>query len=169
MVPDFSADFPTFARLVSESEPEHILPPCTPGQVSDLEASLGIDLPTSYKAFLQTAGGLWLFGGAVQMSSGHPFFHEFPPFDQLSPEQQSVVRQRGGNWPPPSQGMLCFAEYFLEADGDQVLFRTEDGVMDGEYPVYYYAHGASPARVSRMADSFGDWIENVCIQQFSKT
>jgi hypothetical protein len=31
---------------------------------------------------------------------------------------------KGGGWPPPSQGMLCFAEYSLEADGDQVLFEA---------------------------------------------
>lgn len=32
------------------------------------------------------------------------------------------------------------AEYFLEDDGDQVLFKVADGLINGEYPVYYYAH-----------------------------
>ena len=68
--------------------------------------------------------------------------------------------------PPPSQGMLCFAEYFLEADGDQVLFDVSDGLIDGEYAACYYAHAESPARVTQVADSFAEWIENVCIQSF---
>ena len=124
-------------------------------------------LPDSYKAFLETAGGLWLLGGAVQMNDLHPFFHEFPPFEQLTPQQRTSVQQRGGGWPPPSHGMLCFTEYFLESDGDQVLFKTDGGLVNGEYPVYYYAHSDSPARVSQVADSFSDWLENVCIQSFA--
>ncbi|MGI9327150.1 MAG: SMI1/KNR4 family protein [Pseudomonadales bacterium] len=167
MGPDFSARFPTFANLIKKSQPEEILPPLSSSHLAKLETSLGILLPNSYKSFLEISGGLWLLGGAVQLSSNHPFPHDFPAYKDLSPQHKTVVRQRGGIWPPPSQGMLCFAEYFLEADGDQVLFKTDEDPLDGEYPVYYYAHENSPARVSQVADSFFDWIENVCIQSFS--
>jgi hypothetical protein len=31
--------------------------------------------------------------------------------------------------------MLCFAEFFMEADGDQVLFDVSKGLINGEYPI----------------------------------
>ena len=165
MTPDLADAFPSFAALLPKAEPEQFLPPRTREQLAELERSLGVALPSSYRTFLEACGGLWLFGGAVQIGPGHPFLHTFPPFEELSPEQRASIRQRGGPWPPPSQGMLCFAEYFLEADGDQVLFDLASGSKNGEYPVYYYAHSDSPARVTRMAGSFADWIEIVCIQR----
>ena len=168
MRPDFSASFPSFAALLPNSDPEEILPPRTKAEIADIEASLGVVLPDSYKDFLATAGGLWLLGGVVQMSTTHPFLHDFPAFEELSPRHQSVVQQRGGVWPPASQGMLCFAEYFLQADGDQVLFSIEGGLVDGEYPVFYYAHSDSPPRVTQVATSFAEWIETVCIQSFRR-
>ena len=88
------------------------------------------------------------------MGSQHPFVHDFPSLDSLTEQHIQVIRQRGGSWPPPSQGMLCFAEYFLKSDGDQVLFTTDEGLLVGEYPVFYYAHDAIPASVTRIADSF---------------
>jgi hypothetical protein len=167
MTPNLESDFPQFAALLPGAVVEEVLPGLDLEGITELESRLGIPLPASYKQFLQRCNGLWLFGGAVQFGSQHPFFHDFPPLDSLSPQQLKVVKQRGGKWPPPSQGMLCFAEYFLEADGDQVLFKVDDGLVNGEYPVYYYAHEDSPTRVTRIADSFGDWIENQCIQAMS--
>ncbi len=165
--PDLSQVFPTFAKLLPGAEPEYVLAPRSSSEICELETSLGIELPASYRKFLRSCGGLWLFGGNVQMASQHPFFHKFPPLSALTAQQRAVVDQRGGIWPPPSDGMLCFAEYFLEADGDQVLFDVSGGLSDGEYPVYYYAHEASPASVTRQADSFEEWIEHVCIQSLS--
>ncbi len=169
MIPDLSGAFPTFSALLPKAEPENILPLRSAEEIAELEQALGLSLPDSYKQFLQTCGGLWLLGGAIQMGPNHPFFHQFPAFEDLTAQQQSVVRQRGGAWPPPSQGMLCFAEYFLEADGDQVLFDVSKGLIDGEYPVYYYAHSASPVRVTRVADTFAEWIETICIQSFDES
>ncbi len=166
MNPDFGQDFPTFSELLPNSEPENVLPLRSAGELAELERALGAELPDSYKRFLNTCGGLWMLGGAIQMGSTHPFFHDFPEYEELTPQQQSLIQSRGGVWPPPSQGMLCFAEYFLESDGDQVLFDVSGGLVNGEYPVYYYAHEASPARVSRVAESFAAWIENICIQSF---
>jgi len=56
--------------------------------------------------------------------------------------------------------MLCFAEFFLEADGDQVLFDTGRGLMDGEYPIMYWAHEGRPPSVRRLAGSFHEFIES---------
>jgi len=169
VTPDFSRTFSTFSTLLPDSEPEYILPARSADELAKLEQALGIALPVSYKRFLGVCGGLWLLGGNIQMGPQHPFIHDFPSFEDLTPQQQSVVKLRAGTWPPPSHGMLCFAEYFLEADGDQVLFDISGGLVDGECPVYYYAHEESPARVTRVAESFGDWIENVCIQSFDET
>ena len=166
MTPDFGRVFPKFSALLPNAEPENVLPLRSADEIAELEQSLGVSLPDSYKQFLQTCGGLWILGGAIQMGPNHPFFHRFPAYEELTDQQRSVVQQRGGTWPPPSQGMLCFAEYFLEADGDQVLFDVSGGLINGEYPVFYYAHEESPARVTRVADSFAEWIENICIQSF---
>ena len=61
--------------------------------------------------------------------------------------------------------MLCFAEYFLEADGDQVLWDVKPGLQDGEYPVMYYAHESSPPSVRQIAGSFREWLEQ-CLDAF---
>jgi hypothetical protein len=54
--------------------------------------------------------------------------------------------------------MLCFAEFFMEADGDQVLWDISQGLRDGEYPIYYYAHERRPPSVRKLADCFEMWV-----------
>src|SRR6516225_9900440 len=116
--------FPRFARLAVDRGLENVLPAATRDELTALESSLHVPLPPSYKALLRCARGFWLMGGVVQFGPQHPFFHDFPPLDQLTEQQRQVVTMKGGPWPPVSQGMLCFAEFFMEADGDQVLFDT---------------------------------------------
>ena len=74
----------------------------------------------------------------------------------MSPRQREAVVAKGGDWPPPSQGMLCFAEFFLQADGDQVLWDVSGGLRDWEYPIFYYSHG--DATVDHFADTFESWL-----------
>jgi len=81
----------------------------------------------------------------------------------FTPAQRRVVEFKGGGWPPPSQGMICFAEYFLEADGDQVLFDVSNGLVEGEYPVMYYSHESRPPTVRRLAGSFSEWLNHRCV------
>lgn len=138
---------------------EHVRPGASAAELDTLEAQLGVALPPSYRAFLKCTRGLCLFGGGVQMSNVHPFFHEFEPLASLNPAQQSAVRARGGMWPPPSDGMLCFAEFSMEADGDQVLFDVTRRAADGECPVMYYAHETSPPSVRELAPTFRAWLE----------
>ncbi len=168
--PDLQVAFPRFARrlVLRASEPylvEHVLPPATDAELRSLETELGVPLPESYKRLLGLSRGFWLAGGMVQLGTQHPFFHRFPPYGALTPEQRRGVSLKGGNWPPPSDGFLCFAEFFLEGDGDQVLWDTRQGLVAGEYDVYYYAHEARPPSVRRIAPNFADWLDG-CLEPF---
>lgn len=145
--------------MAGRFELENVLPGATHTELAVMEEELGIALPRSYKQLLALTRGFWLMGGAVQFGEQHPFFHEFPPLESLSPPQQRVVKQKGGHWPPPSNGMLCFAEFFLEADGDQVLFDVSRGLIDGEYPVMYYSHESRPPSVRQLAPTFFQFFE----------
>ncbi len=151
--------FPRFAQLAADRHLENILPPATTFDVAALEQRLGLCLPESYKSLLMCARGFWLMGGVVQFGSQHPFVHDFPPLEELTAQQRRVVALKGGSWPPPSQGMLCFAEFFMEADGDQVLFDTSRGLMGGEYPIMYWAHEDRPPSVSQLGRSFNEFME----------
>jgi hypothetical protein len=151
--------FPRFARVAGNFELEHILPAATPVDVANIERSLGLSLPQSYKALLQCARGFWLMGGVVQFGSQHPFFHDFPPLESLTLPQRRVVEMKRGQWPPASQGMLCFAEFFMEADGDQVLFDVAGGLVKAEYPIMYWAHEERPPSVRKLADTFAEFVE----------
>ena len=55
--------------------------------------------------------------------------------------------------------MLCFAEFFMEDDGDQVLFDVAGGLRDGEYPIMYYAHDSYDPRTRQLAGSFRQFME----------
>ncbi len=154
--------FPKFAAKLGDGSHhilEHVQPPATENELEALEQTLGTPLPEAYKTLLRCGRGYWLFGGVVQFGSQHPFFHEFELIESLSPTQQMAVQRKGGRWPPPSQGMLCFAEFFMEADGDQVLFDVSKGLVDGEYPVMYYAHEESPPTVRQLATGFRVFLE----------
>lgn len=151
--------FPRFAELAARCDPEHVLAPATAVEVEAIEARVGVPLPNSYKQLLQITRGFWLSGGGVQFGTQHPFFHRFPALEKLTLQQRSVVAMKGGPWPPASEGMLCFAEFFMEADGDQVLFDVSHGVVKGEYPIMYWAHEGRPPSVRKVADSFTQFME----------
>jgi hypothetical protein len=153
--------FPLFAERIGDGSAvmlEHVQPPATDKELCDIEEDLGVPLPESYKALLRCGREFWLLGGVVQFGFQHPFVHNFDPLDKLTPQQQRVVQQKGGSWPPPSQGMVCFAEFFMEADGDQVLFDVSNGLVDGEYPVMYYSHESRPPSVRLLATSFPKFL-----------
>ncbi|MGH7136795.1 MAG: SMI1/KNR4 family protein [Pirellulales bacterium] len=159
MLEAVSTLFPRFRRIADKFRLEHTLPPATPTDVANLETRLGLSLPQSYKALLQCARGFWLMGGIVQFGPQHPFFHNFPPLESLTLPQRRAVEMKRGPLPPASQGMLCFAEFFMEADGDQVLFDVAGGLVKGEYPVMYWAHEGRPPSVRKLADTFAEFME----------
>jgi hypothetical protein len=149
--------FPRFAALAPKFELEYVEPPFSSAEIANLERQLGLKLPPSYKALLACSGGFCLMGGVIRFVE--PFFHEFEPFDRLTPAQQDMVRWKGGAWPPPSDGMLCFAEFWMEADGDQVLFDVSQSPINDEYPVMYYAHESRPPSVRLLASNFVEFME----------
>ena len=154
--------FPAFGKHLHEmglaNGIEAEQPPASRDEIQRLEADLSVALPQSYKDFLECTTGFRMMNGTVQFGGQHPFFHDFPAWEELTAQRRESIRAKGRTWPPPSQGMLCFAEFFMEADGDQVLFDISGGLRDGEYPVFYYSHEAEPPSVRRLADSFGDWL-----------
>lgn len=158
----FREEFPDFYRRLQteKAQPvEEVLSGATDEEIQDLEDRLGISLPNSYKRLLRCAASFWLKGGVIQFNTSHPFFHHFPSFQELTPRQKQTVQSKGGTWPPPSEGMLCFAEFFMEADGDQVLFDVSQGLLDGEYPIMYYSHEDNPPSVRKLADSFEQFLQ----------
>lgn len=156
--------FPNFARLLREGRGghvEYVEEPATAADIANLNLRAEHPLPQSYLELVQRSKGFWLHGGTVQLTDVSLVVHDFPKWEELSSAQQQSVRHKGGNWPPPSQGMLCFAECWLEADGDQVLFDVSNGLVNGEYPVYYYSHEDSPPSVTRVAGGFEEWLEGL--------
>jgi hypothetical protein len=154
--------FPKFAANLGDGSAyrlEQVEPPATHDELVELERSVGIPLPESYKSLLRCGRGFWLLGGVVQFGLQHPFFHDFKPLQKLTPIQRKMVERKGGRWPPPSQGMLCLAEFFMEADGDQVLFDVSKGLVSGEYPVMYYAHEECPPSVRVLTSGFQTFME----------
>ena len=152
------ATFPGFAEFKKARwQPvENVLPPITDSGLAQEEKLLRIKLPDSYKKFLRITRGFSSGDGSIQIGRQHPFFHEFEELSALNPEQREVVRERGGKWPPPSDGMLCFSEMFMLADGDQALFDVKRGLRKGEYPVYYYAHDWP--KIIHIFDGFEDFM-----------
>jgi hypothetical protein len=128
--------FPEFAASSDKLEIENELAPLTDEEISRLETRLNIELPASYKRFLKCTKGFSAFGGSVQLNEEHPFFHTTGS----------------------TTGMLCFAEFFMEGDGDQVLFDVTQKAEDCEYPVYYYDHEANPPNVRKIANNFEQWL-----------
>ena len=161
MIERFGEEFPEFYQALLNHKRtviDNILPPASLAQIEEIEKQCGVPLPDSYKRFLRCSRGFTLLGGSIQFGIEHPFFHDFPPLEMLNEEQLRVVEMRGGNYPPPSQGMLCFAEFFMEADGDQVLWDVSGGMVDDEYPIYYYAHEENPPSVRKLSDNFKTWL-----------
>lgn len=159
--------FPAFGRYLAwrrsnalyEEWEDQMLPAASLAEIAALEAQLPVALPDSYKRFLEIARGVRFWGGGFEMDEGHPFVLDFPPLEGMTWRHKFDIAKRGTGWPPPSQGMLCFAEFWLEGDGDKALFDVHGGLVDGEYPVYYYNHERSEVRA--LAPSFHEWLERV--------
>lgn len=136
MTENLKLQFPKFADNADKLEIANELAPLTDEEINKLEKELNIELPASYKRFLNCTRGFSALAGSVQMNEGHPFFHKVGP----------------------SAGMLCFAEFFMEGDGDQVLFDVTQKTKNFEYPVYYYNHEDNPPSIRKIAVNFEQWL-----------
>lgn len=139
LVDGLAADFPELARFLRRNpgEVESMLPGAGETELDELARTVG--LPAAYRTFLSHTREL-VVGDTLRLTEDHPFTHTSP----------TVAL--------PTEGMLCFGEYWLEADGDQVLFDLRDGVSD-DPPVWYYAHGRRV--VERVAPTFTAWLESL--------
>lgn len=133
--------FPNFHYKINfgQFKVEKILPPLTEVELERLDTYYS--LPSSYKAFLRCMGGISMYVNGTTpfvMYSGYPFSF--------------------------MEGTLCFADYFKEADGDNLVFDTSNGLINGEYSVLYYAHDFAKDEdrgLRKLADSFGKWLESL--------
>jgi hypothetical protein len=143
MIVALSGHFPRFASFLKRraADIEEMEPPASEAQVAEIEASLGLPLPDAYKRLLLCTGGFSI--RQLDFRSHHRFVHRASPGSEL-----------------PTEAMLCFAQYWLEADGDQVLFDVKRH-PGSDPPVFYYAHEALPPQVRRIAASFTEWIESL--------
>ena len=126
MLEKTSVFFPTFSVLAANYDLEMVQAAATHEEIASIEKNLNQPLPKAYKNLLSCTRGFWLMGGAVQFDLQHPFLHPYSSANQTS---------------EPAK-YLCFAEFFMESDGDQVLFDLGGGLQNDEYPIVYYAHGA---------------------------
>jgi hypothetical protein len=145
--------FPKFhAKLCEESielfslyDEEYIYPSASVDEITQLEARFGLSLPRSYKQFLSCvrgfAGDFTINRTPITVGGYHPFMVERAHM----------------------KGKLCVADYFLEADGDQIYLDARQGLINDEYPVLYYAHDFAPEPrcFRKVADSFGEWLESL--------
>lgn len=138
IIDGLAADFPALARFLrrSRDEIESMLPGVSEAELS---RTVGVPLPAAYLRFLSHTREL-IVGDTLRLTADHPFVHT-----------SATVAL-------PTEGMLCFGEYWLEADGDQVLFDLRNGTSD-DPPVLYYAHGRRA--VEPAAESFTAWVESL--------
>lgn len=130
--------FPQLAESIKRWESRisfEFIEPRSAEIIGDLESDLEVALPESYKRFLQLTSEMRTRDWTVRIGYFH-FYHDSGP----------------------GKGMLCFGDFFMLADGDQVLFDTTRDPTDGEYAVMYYAHEASPPRITKLADSFPQFL-----------
>jgi hypothetical protein len=132
-----ATDFPKLARFLRShrDDIESMRPGASEEELGELE--LGVPLPAAYRTFLSHTREL-VVGDTLRLTEDHPFV---------------VVSTKVAL---PTEGMVCFGEYWLEADGDQVLFDPRDG---DDPPVLYYAHGRRT--VEQAAPSFTQWFESL--------
>lgn len=131
--------FPKLARFLSRNldQVEELGEPASDEQIEHLEQSLGAKLAASYSRFL-TCTSVLVYSDWAQI--GLPYTFRHPDAPDL-----------------PSAGRICFGEYWLESDGDQVVF--DDADADREPAVLYYNHSEPSVRV--LAEDFTAWLESL--------
>jgi hypothetical protein len=143
MIRAVEKNFPKFARFLKRrvEDIDSMAEPASETDLAGFEKTLSLKLPATYRTFLHCTRSIELEG--LKFGIEHPFVHEAKP---------GVIL--------PTEGMLCIADYWLEADGDQVLFDLKGHAGD-DPPVFYYAHGQAPPRVRPLAPTFTGWLEGL--------
>jgi hypothetical protein len=137
------AHFPLFGKFLrsNSARMREMSNPASAEDMIAIQAHLGFDLPEAYVRLLRCVRTLAV-GDTLRLALTHPFIHR-----SKSPQTQT-------------DGMLCIADFWIEADGDQALIdvTTHTGA---DPPVLYYAHESTGSKVRKIADRFTDWIESL--------
>jgi hypothetical protein len=143
IIATLATPYPEFARFLASnaSRIQSLRPGASSDEIAQLGRDLDISIPASYAQFLKCTREV-IVDDTLQITSLHPFIHE----------------SRDGGL--PTEGMLCIADFWLEADGDQALLALSDNTDDNP-PVLYYAHEQRPPSVRQIADTFTGWIESL--------
>jgi hypothetical protein len=130
-------EFPKFTRWLKRQLEEadgELKPGASEAKIAAQEQVLGIALPGVYRRFMAASSEVNLDGFRLSLASA--FFHPAAP----------------------SEGLLCIADYFWQADGDQVLIDPAHCGQD-DPPVFYYDHETPEVRP--LAKSFTAWVEGI--------
>jgi hypothetical protein len=130
--------FPKFARFLRRraGDVDQIDEPATDSEISAIENALGVPLPQTFKQLLNVTRELHM--NALSLGVEQVFRH---PAEVGGPT-----------------GSICIADYWLEADGDQVLVEYRPDPLP-DPPVFYYAHEQGSARP--LASRLTEWIESL--------
>jgi hypothetical protein len=134
LIEKIKARFPKLAALLKRRLDliNDLKPGMSPAELAELQATLRESLPMTLVELFRVARCIELEGFKLDANL---FF----------------LQEAG-----PATGMLTIADYFLDADGDQLLLAVRDGLAD-DSQVHYYAH--SIPEVRPLGKSFSQWLD----------
>ncbi|MBL9082334.1 MAG: hypothetical protein JNK76_11040 [Planctomycetales bacterium] len=140
-IAELKSQFPRFAKFLMANVTRIVEmgAPAREDELAHIEAELGRSLPVAYAKFLRCARTL-VVDDVLQFTSTHPFIHHSTG-SGLSTER-----------------MLCIADFWLDADGDQAMIDVGADVTE-DPPVLYYAHEAPGLKLRTIATHFTEWVE----------
>ncbi|HWL08204.1 MAG TPA: SMI1/KNR4 family protein [Planctomicrobium sp.] len=115
--------------------------PATHDDITAFEQSIGIPLPATYRQFLLCTRQLKLEG----LSLG---------FDDIWSHPALIPLETG------TSAALCIADYWLEADGDQLLLEWTATPKD-DPGIFYYAHEEGSNRARPLSMRLSQWLESL--------
>jgi hypothetical protein len=135
--------FPKFAQFLRKraGEIDQMEEPAHESDIAKVEQVLGVPLPGAYRQLLKCTRAVNLGGLSICLedTGSHP----------------AVIPGEKG-----SSAAICIAEYWLEADGDQVLVECSS-TPEHDPPVFYYAHAVGSHTARRLAPSLSTWLESL--------
>lgn len=135
--------FPKFARFLKKhaDDIDQLEEPATEAEILAAEQSVDASLPESLKQLLRSTRGLSRDGFAIGLAQIFP--------------HPAVLSGR-----PAAVRTVCIADYWLEADGDQVVIAASPNPCE-DVPVYYYGHATGVNTARELAGSLSAWLESL--------
>lgn len=132
--------FPDFAQFLRRRarELDDFGPSASKEDLEILRSAIGESIPRSLREFLLHTRSFRV-GNLIDFD-----IEDMAPLDFSEiPESER----------PRAHGMVLLCNFWLEADGDQLVFDQHE-VVGGECPIFYYSHESRPPRLTRVADTF---------------